>query len=105
MTPQDVLNDPHWFPAQFDLNADTITFLKTDRAQLSAGAFLDQRFYRQNDTFQAVRLLHLMVHKTVLVLVMLVKLLLTPIEIRQDQLATLMVTTHLSFLANCAASH
>jgi hypothetical protein len=56
MTPQDILHDPHWFPVQFDLNADTVTFLKTDREQLSAGSFLDQRFYRADDTFQAVRL-------------------------------------------------
>lgn len=56
MTPQDILFDPHWFPVHFDINADTITFLKTDRDQLSAGSFLDQRFYRQEDIFQAVRL-------------------------------------------------
>ncbi|WOR15954.1 hypothetical protein RYZ27_04660 [Hyphomonas sp. FCG-A18] len=52
----DILGDPNWFPVHFDLQKDTLTFLHTNRDKLSNGAFLDQRFYNQDDRFQPVRL-------------------------------------------------
>lgn len=40
----EILNDPHWFPAALDAASRTMTFLRTDRAALSAAPFLDERF-------------------------------------------------------------
>ena len=50
------LSDPTWFPIGFDLKADTLTFLKTNRQTLSEAAFLDQRFYPAAPQTQAITL-------------------------------------------------
>ncbi len=50
------LPDPTWFPIGFDLKADTLTFLKTDRQALSGAAFLDQRFYPSTPEIKAIAL-------------------------------------------------
>lgn len=54
--PQILLADPSWFPIAFDLKADTLTLLKTNREALSRAAFLDQRFYDQTPQIQTLRL-------------------------------------------------
>lgn len=56
MQASDILSDPHWFPVHFDLQQDTLTFLKTTRDDLSKAAFLDQRFYQQTEQFHTIRL-------------------------------------------------
>ena len=64
MSPHEVLSNPNWFPVHFDINKDSLTFLKTTREALSAAAFLDQRFYTPNDEFQTVRLTDAIASKT-----------------------------------------
>lgn len=51
-----ILEDPTWFPIGFDLNANTLTLLKTSRELLSRSAFLDQRFFPAEPQVQTLDL-------------------------------------------------
>jgi len=47
----DVVSDPHWFPTDFDLVSETISFIRTTREDIIAQPFLDTRWKRDGLQF------------------------------------------------------
>ena len=61
--PADILSDPHWFPAKLDVATRTMTFVRTDRAALSAAPFLDERFTQTQTNAVRLSLVEVLSHK------------------------------------------